>query len=113
MWDQVLDKTCRNPDLVTFSARLMTPPSKRRSGEKMNMVLNNGSVCNLSLHGSHTYIEAYLFSMIITAYLCTETVYFLFILDVLCVAGFVMFVIFSSVANRRQWFITVVTEHMV
>lgn len=61
-----------------------------------------------SQHGSHTYIEAYLSSMVIIAYLCIKNSLFLFILDgLLCVAKFVViFLLF--VTNRRRF---IVTEH--
>lgn len=44
--------------------------------KKKKKVQGLNPVCYLSQHGSHTYIEAYLFSMITIAYLCIKTVYF-------------------------------------
>lgn len=60
---------------------------------------------------AHTYIEAYLFSMIIFAYLCIKTVYFNLYWNRLCVTGFVM--LFSSLLQTEDNGLSLWSQNMV
>lgn len=78
--------------------KTMTPPPLRA-----HSVDGSIPVCGLSQHGSHTYIKAYLLSMVITACLCIEKSFVFNLCWML--QGFVWsFCSSLFVTNRRQWF---------
>lgn len=89
-----------------FSTRLMILPSTFRKedehGAKKKRVQGSNPVCYLSQHGSHTYIEAYLFSMITVAYLCIKTVYFNLYWMVYVSLGLLRCYFFFSVCYKQK-----------